>query len=154
MNTDHSTKDSMFEMILDAVGNEPSTIETVVSDKTPQEDWRIEHQDGQLSVDVMETVDELIIVSTMAGADTEKIKVYIHTDLLTIRGSRISPSVPLSILHVFHEECFWGNFSRTIVLPVDVIGELSSAEYKNGILTVRIPKREQNDGSIPITIVE
>ncbi|PIR04351.1 MAG: hypothetical protein COV59_01310 [Candidatus Magasanikbacteria bacterium CG11_big_fil_rev_8_21_14_0_20_39_34] len=114
-------------------------------------DWHEDHVEGQLAVDVYEDDTDLIVISTMAGADTEKLEIYVHNDLLTIRGQRVLPQESLGKVH--HTECFWGKFSRTIVLPVDVKGELSKAEYKNGVLTVRIPKKRYN-AKIPIKVVE
>jgi HSP20 family protein len=140
----------IFEMIVQAAGGSGSA--AAVPSQTSA-DWRVEHQEGQLAVDVLETKDELIIISTMAGADTAHIEVYVHNDLLTIRGRRERPTVATSITNSFHEECYWGAFSRTIVLPVDVKGDLSYAEYTNGILTVSIPKQEKNT-RIPVTVIE
>lgn len=107
--------------------------------------------EGQLSVDVLETEDRLIVVATMAGTRPEDISLHLHNDFLTIRGRRISPiNVPA---HYFYEECFWGSFSRTIVLPVDVKSELAESEYKNGVLTIRLPKAGPKK-KIPILVIE
>lgn len=107
--------------------------------------------EGQLSVDVVHTADELIVAATMAGTPPNKIQLHIHNDVLTIRGERPSP-VPVGSEY-FYEECYWGKFSRTIVLPVDVRPEMARAEYRYGVLTVRLPK-VQLDNSIPIYVVE
>ncbi|OGH73807.1 MAG: hypothetical protein A3C90_02390 [Candidatus Magasanikbacteria bacterium RIFCSPHIGHO2_02_FULL_51_14] len=117
------------------------------------EEWQVEHQEGQLAVDVYETKKEVVIVSTMAGADTSHIEVYIHSDLLTIRGRRVMPVDADEIENTFHQECFWGTFSRSIVLPVEVKADLAAAEYVNGVLTVRVPKQRM-DAKIPVVIVE
>lgn len=107
--------------------------------------------EGQLSIDVAQTVDELIIVATMAGAAPDRVELHLHNDVLTIRGERTSP-IPNNAEH-FYEECYWGKFSRTVVLPVDIQPELAKAEYKNGALTVRLSKK-QADNKIPIYVVE
>ena len=104
-----------------------------------------------MAVDVAQTADELVVVATMAGAPPEKIELHLHNDLLTIRGARYSP-LPLKAEY-FYQECYWGKFSRTIVLPVDIKYELTQAQYKNGILTIRLPKRQINN-EIPILVVE
>lgn len=116
-----------------------------------QNNWG-NHTEGQLAVDVVETSDQIIVVSTLAGAKTEDLEVAVHNDLLTIRGTRFSP-VHDENVHTFHEECYWGKFSRTVVLPQEVKGELARAEYKNGVLIIRIPK-QNHDRKIPVTIVE
>ncbi len=110
-----------------------------------------DHHEGQLSVDVAETKNELIIIAPMAGAPKGKVELHLHNDLLTIRGDRKSP-VPDGAYYHF-SECYWGKFSRSIVLPVDVHLESAKAEYHFGLLTVRLPK-VKIDQSIPITIVE
>jgi len=121
-------------------------------------DWSSAPEEGQLSVDIFDTAEDIIIVSTLAGATQEDLDISIHNDLLTIRGSRQSPTDSFlqngQIIEFFHNECFWGRFSRTIVLPYDVKSELTTATLQNGILMIRLPKRNQNNTRIPITIVE
>ena len=107
--------------------------------------------EGQLNVDVAETETELIIVSTMAGTPKDKVELHLRGDLLTIRGERTPPVSPSAVYH--YHECYWGRFSRSIVLPVDVRADLASAEYKNGLLVVRLPKTKI-DQSIPVYIIE
>jgi HSP20 family protein len=114
------------------------------------EHWRT-LEEGQLSVDVFETTEDLYIVATMAGTKAEDIELHLHNDFLTIRGRRAAP-VP-GPASFFYEECFWGTFSRTIVLPVDVKSELAQSEYKNGVLTIKLPKARLHN-SIPILVVE
>ncbi|HBU06821.1 MAG TPA: hypothetical protein DEB09_01940 [Candidatus Magasanikbacteria bacterium] len=144
---------SVFEMILQSAGEGPATVMAKPSDFKLPDNWHEQHQEGQLAVDVAQNEKEIIVVSTMAGADTEKIEVYVHNDLLTIRGQRVSPIVHETRDEYFHAECFWGRFSRTVVLPLDVKGDLARAEYKNGVLVVRIPKQIINT-KIQVTIVE
>lgn len=109
------------------------------------------NSEGQLSIDVVQTQDEVIIVAPMAGCKVDKVELHLQNDVLTIRGERQSP---LSTeMDFFYRECYWGKFSRTIVLPVDVKAEMARAEFKNGILMVSLPKTKV-DGNIPITIVE
>ena len=144
-----SPKKPIFEMIVDTAKNGGVT-PAMTSDR-PIEDWHVERKEGQLAVDVIDNGTELVVISTMAGALTDRLEVFIHDDLLTIRGERVFP------LHghgeVLHQECFWGKFSRTVVLPIVVKAELAQAEFTNGILLIRIPKRVM-DKKIPITIVD
>ena len=107
--------------------------------------------EGQLAVDVAQTPEELIVMAAMAGTLPESIELHLHNDLLTIRGERKSP-IDSSSEH-FYQECYWGKFSRSIVLPVDVKAEMVQAQYKNGVLTIRLPKANQNN-DIPIMVIE
>lgn len=121
--------------------------------------------EGQLAVDVAQTADELIVVAAMAGTPPENIELHLHNDLLTIRGERKSPisaaaesrtisSVEdLCDVEHFYQECYWGKFSRSIVLPADVKAELARAEYNNGVLIIYLPKAGQNS-DIPIMVIE
>jgi len=115
------------------------------------EQWQISHEEGKLSVDVAETADALFIAAPMAGTPPANIELHLHNDLLTVRGERPSPIPPDA--HYFHNECYWGKFSRTVVLPADVRVEMAEAEYRNGVLVIRLPKVIINS-NIPIMIMD
>jgi len=108
-------------------------------------------EEAQLAVDVAQTENEVIIVAPIAGAPPENIELHLHNDVLTIRGERRSP-MP-SKAQYFYQETYWGKFSRTVVLPVEVKVEMAKAEYKNGTLMIILPKT-QVEGKIQITIVD
>lgn len=114
-------------------------------------DWQTPEEEGQLSVDVLQTPEEVIIMAAMAGTRPEDLSLHLHNDLLTIRGKRDFPCEKNA--EYFYQECFWGKFSRTIVLPVAVREESAQAEYRNGVLVIRLQKA-RSDNSIPILIVE
>ncbi len=136
-----------FSLPLDASGDDAGF--SLFSSLKNQEG---EHEtEGQLAVDVAQTPDELIVMAAMAGTLPESVELHLHNDLLTIRGERKSPIDPSS--EHFYQECYWGKFSRSIVLPVDVKAEMVQAQYKNGVLTIRLPKAGQNN-NIPIMVIE
>ncbi|MBI4427102.1 MAG: Hsp20/alpha crystallin family protein [Candidatus Magasanikbacteria bacterium] len=141
----------VFEMILKTAAGENAMASARPSNFVLPENWHEEHQDGQLSVDVAQTEKEIVIISTMAGAMTDKIEVYLHNDLLTIRGQRVSPLAEAGDVDYFHQECFWGRFSRTIVLPVDVKPDSARAEYRNGVLIIQLLK-QRVDTKIPVMV--
>lgn len=116
---------------------------------TPE--WHESAEEGQLAVDVLDTGAELVVVAAMAGTHPEDIELHLHNDFLTIRGKRTAPVS--GVREFFHQECYWGKFSRTIVLPADVKSELAVSEYRSGVLTVRLPKTVSKS-SIPILVVE
>lgn len=115
------------------------------------EEWQAGEGDGQLSVDVLDNGDELVVIALMAGAKPGDIEMHLHNDFLTIRGQRSSPE--LQPANYFYQECYWGKFSRTIVLPVDVRGEMVRSEYQSGVLTIHLPKAKAS-GAIPIVVIE
>ncbi|MBU0660676.1 Hsp20/alpha crystallin family protein [Patescibacteria group bacterium] len=118
-----------------------------------QFDWQNHEHDGQLSVDVFDVGEELLIIAPLAGVEQDSLDVSIHNDLLTIRGERPFPVDDTLLRTHHHTECFWGNFSRTIILPVDVKGDIAKAAYTNGLLTIYIPKK-QADKKIAITFID
>lgn len=107
--------------------------------------------EGELPVDIAETTDELIVRAPVAGCDPDNISIHLDGDVLTIRGTRERES-DATLEHFFTEECFWGNFSRSIILPVDVKGDEAQATFKNGMLILRFPKQFKAQ-HIPIMII-
>jgi len=136
---------------LDLNNQEADKLAVLSTTKNSTVQWQDHEAEGQLTIDVGQTVDELIVVATMAGTPPDQIELHLHNDLLTIRGQRSSP-LPENAEY-FYEECYWGKFSRTIVLPCDVRYELTQAQYKYGVLTIRLPKKDA-DEEIKIMVVE
>lgn len=104
--------------------------------------------EGSLAVDLHEYPDAIVIVSPIAGVELENLDLSLHHDMLTIRGQRLNQQVE-SNGRVLHQECHWGKFSRSIILPQAVRAEAAAATLKNGILTIHLPKAAGN-GTIPI----
>lgn len=117
-----------------------------------QGDFQLGLDEGQLAVDVAQNNKELVVMATIAGARPEDISINIFNDLLTIRGKRHNEQ-ELKDDDYFYRECFWGSFSRTIVLPVDVLTDSARATLKNGVLIIRIPK-ESPQIKVPLKVIE
>lgn len=98
--------------------------------------------EGQLAVDVYQTPADIVIKSTIAGVKPEDLDIAITSDMVTIRGRRESDD-NLEDDDYFYHECYWGPFSRSIILPADVQTEKSLATLKNGVLTIKLPKLEK-----------
>ena len=114
---------------------------SVSSNTAPAEQWNeLANDEGQLAVDVYREHDHLIIRSPIAGIEADELDLSIHGDLLTIRGTR-EPLGPEREDDWFYRECYWGPFSRSLILPMDVYSERTEATILNGILTIRIPIR-------------
>ncbi len=95
--------------------------------------------DGQLTFDVYQNADESILESPIAGVRTEYVDVSITNESVTIKGKR-EHERRVRDDDYFYQECYWGRFSRSIILPQEVDAERSEAFIKNGVLTVRMPK--------------
>ncbi len=109
-------------------------------------DWMEEeyHEEGQLSIDVYQNQKELIIRSTIAGVKPNDIDISINNDMLTIRGKREMLNEIKEEDYLF-KECYWGAFSRSIILPVEIQANKIDATLENGVLTVVLPKAKINN---------
>lgn len=96
-------------------------------------------QEGQLTVDVFQDDENIIIQSTIAGVSPDDLDVSITNDMVTIRGER-RQHFDTDPEDYFYQECYWGTFSRSIILPIEIDADRAEAKIKNGILTIRIPK--------------
>lgn len=126
-------------------------IKPVVEDKYPaKEAYPAKEQnesfgattEGQLTIDVYQTPNEIVIKSTIAGVKPEDLDITITNDMVTVKGSR-SRDEEIKDEDYFYQECYWGAFSRSVLLPVEVEADKSTAHIKNGILTLRLPKSEK-----------
>jgi len=107
---------------------------------TPAEPSMIEEEvEGQLTVDVYQTPTEIVVESTIAGVSPDDIDVNVTRDAVTIRGKRHREK-KIRDEDYFYQECYWGRFSRSVILPQEVDAEAAHASFKNGILTVYLPK--------------
>lgn len=97
--------------------------------------------EGQLTIDVYQTENDIVIKSTIAGVKPEDLDVAINNDMVTIKGERKNEEI-VEGENYYYQECYWGGFSRSVLLPVDVIPEKADASLKNGILTIRLPKAD------------
>lgn len=97
---------------------------------------------GQLAVDVYETEDKLVIKARTAGVNKEELDVSISDGILTISGTLNSgDDTDATNWHI--QECYWGEFSRTLALPVSVKEDEVEAVLKDGVLTIRFNKIRQ-----------
>lgn len=96
---------------------------------------------GQLSVDIFQKEKEIVILAPIAGITKEDLKVSVTDDVLVIKGERHAPEeVPEE--NYYTRECFWGNFSRSIVLPEGADTKNITATFEDNVLEIHIPKGE------------
>ena len=98
---------------------------------------------GQLAVDVYETREKLVVKARTAGVNKNDLDVSISDNQLTIRGT-LSSGTEDGVENYFLQECYWGEFSRTIALPVPVKEEEIEAMLKDGVLTISFGKVQQD----------
>jgi len=112
---------------------------TATSDEWDEE----EALPGQLAVDVYETKERLVVKARTAGVNKSELDVSIADNQLTIRGT-LSAGSEDGVEIYFLQECYWGEFSRTIALPVPVKEEEIEAVLKDGVLTISFGKVKQD----------
>ena len=98
---------------------------------------------GQLSLDVYQTEENIVVIAPIAGVTMNDVKVSITDEVLTIEGNRTIPFEEINAKDLFTQECYWGKFSRSIILPTAVDRAKIKAGFKNGILKITVPKTEQ-----------
>jgi HSP20 family protein len=96
-------------------------------------------EEGQLTVDVYQTEDDIVIMSAIAGVTADDMDIAITNDMVTIKGKR-SFDRAIDESDYYYQELYWGPFSRSIILPEDIDVEKANASMKNGVLTIRLPK--------------
>ncbi len=97
--------------------------------------------DGELVVDVFETKADFVVMATIAGVQIKDLDISVEKDMMVIKGDRKNPHEDPEKKY-FYQECYFGPFSRKIVLPENILTEKASAEMDKGLLTVKIPKME------------
>jgi len=107
----------------------------------PVQSEETDDSEGQLTIDVYQTDDDVIIKSTIAGVKPEDLDVSINNDMVTIRGERKQDD-EIAPENYYYQECYWGPFSRSVILPVEIVSDKTDATMKNGILTLKLPKAD------------
>lgn len=114
------------------------------AEPTAEEEWDEDDAvPGQLAVDVYETKEKLVVKARTAGVNKNDLDVSISDNQLTVRGTLSSGSEE-GVENYFLQECYWGEFSRTIALPVPVKEEEIEAVLKDGVLTISFGKVQQD----------
>jgi HSP20 family protein len=129
-------EDDMSAPMMDS---DPAASTPVVEDEWDED----ESVPGQLAVDVYETREKLVVKARTAGVNKSDLDVSISDNQLTIRGTLSSGSED-GVENYFLQECYWGEFSRTIALPVPVKEEEIEAVLKDGVLTISFGKLQQD----------
>ena len=109
---------------------------------TSGEDW-LEEVEGQLAVDVYQTKDNVVIKAPIAGVKADDIDISVSEDVVTLRGERVEER-EVDREHYYVQECYWGSFSRSVILPTSTVAEKAQASLRDGVLTITIPKVAQD----------
>ena len=96
-------------------------------------------QEGELSVDIYQTPDAIVVKALVAGVNPNSIDISLTRDMMTIRGNR-EEHKEVTEENYFYKELYWGSFTRTILLPEEVDVDMAEANTNHGILVIRLPK--------------
>jgi HSP20 family protein len=114
-----------------------------MADHQQETDWLTDDYEGQLAIDAYQTEDDIIIKAPIAGVQPDDLEVSVTDEMVTVKGERHDEHSATRD-NYFCQECYWGSFSRSYVLPVAVDADKAEASLKNGVLTVKIPKLEKS----------
>lgn len=115
------------------------------AEEIPTKEENLFDQEGELVVDVFETNTDFVVMSAVAGIAVKDLDISLEKDMMVIKGCRQNPHDD-SNQKYFYQECYWGPFSRKVVLPEDIDVDSASAQIDKGLLTIRIPKVEKSSG--------
>lgn len=133
-------KRSFFEKLTGTYKDE-GEVEPAVN-KSFIDEVEAENEEGQLTVDVYQTPDEIIIQAIVAGVKEEDMDISITQDMVTLRGKR-EDGRRIEEGNFFYQELYWGSFSRSILLPQEIDPDEAEAILKNGLLTIHLPKLDK-----------
>ncbi len=135
-------KRSFFERLTGSVSLSHEPENELVNPET--ENWMNNAaEEGELTVDVYQNQNEIVIKTMVAGVKPEDLDVSISRDMVTIKGKRENERT-IADDDYFHKELYWGSFSRTIVLPQEIDVDAAEAIEKHGLLILRLPKLDKN----------
>lgn len=115
------------------------------SNSSKDEDYESEDEerDGQLTVDVYENNDSIVLKTMVAGVRPEDLDIMITREMVTIKGKR-EEDKSVADDNYFIRELYWGSFSRTVTLPEEVDVEEAEAVEKHGLLIIKLPKQDKS----------
>lgn len=105
---------------------------------------------GQIAVDILDTPSAIIIVAPVAGVDPSEVDIWLSRNILTISGERREAPIYLEAKRLLVEECFYGAFSRSIILPENLGFDKIRATIEHNVIMIEIPKLTLISKSIKI----
>ena len=105
---------------------------------------------GQIAVDILDLSDAIVIVAPVAGVDPSEVDIGLSRNILTISGNRRENPIYMEARRMLVEECFYGAFSRSIILPENIAFDKISASVEHNVITILIPKLTLISKSIKI----
>ena len=133
------TKKPKVEVINEDEFMPKSAFEQYLDNEIDEEEFFDQEYEGQLAVDVYQSNGDIIVKSTIAGVKPENLDITVNSDMVTIKGTRAQDD-EVSEDNFYYKECYWGGFSRSVILPEEIKPDKAKAEIQNGVLTITMPK--------------
>lgn len=135
-----------FDDVLDRDHKETEAPQDEQYDDEPE--WpgaseKAEAEEGELPVDMYQTGDSIVIRAMVAGVSPDDLDISITRDMVTIKGRRDEMQEAPDDDY-YHRELFWGSFSRTLLLPEEVLIDEADAKEKHGLLEIILPKVDKD----------
>lgn len=124
--------------------------EEIYEDEEYEEVLDNEENIGQVALDILDTWDELVILAPVAGIELKDVDLSFFNQVLTISWVRKKPKIYNENVIIKNKECYWGKFSRKIILPENLNFEAISAGMENNMLIIKIPKLQFSSHNIRI----
>lgn len=118
--------------------------------ESKNEDRDYETDIGQIAVDILDLSDAIVIIAPIAGVDPSEVDIGLSRNILTISGNRRESAVYNEARRMLVEECFYGPFSRSIILPENLGFDRISASVEHNVIIISIPKLTLSSKSIKI----
>lgn len=106
------------------------------------DEWLEEEEEGQLAIDSYQDEENIYIKAPIAGVKVEDLEISITDEVVTIKGARKNEA-EIDKNNYLVQECYWGSFMRSYILPFSIDASKADATLRNGILTIQIPKQEK-----------
>ena len=136
-------KKSFFERLTGSIKMDDRKIDNEQEILKEETSWvNDDDKDGELTVDVYQTSDMIVIKAMIAGVRPEDLDISITRDLVTIKGKREEEKVSREEDY-FVRELYWGSFSRTVTLPEEIDVDEAEAVEKHGLLILKLPKLDK-----------
>ncbi len=109
---------------------------------------------GQIAVDILDLSDSIVIIAPIAGVDPSEVDIGLSRNILTISGTRRENHYYSQARRMLVEECFYGSFSRSVILPENLGFDKISASVEHNVVTIVIPKLTLSSKSIKIETIQ
>jgi HSP20 family protein len=137
------SKKSFFERLTGTVKLENEALDNEIDESPARNILEESDEEGELTVDVYQTPDEIVIKTMVAGVRPDDLDVNITRDMVTIKGKREETN-DVHNHDYFHKELYWGSFSRTVMLPEEIDVEEAQAIERHGLLIITLPKIDKS----------